>query len=256
MVNIKLDSNLNIRDLGGLSCGNYIVKNKQFIRSGNISELTDNDISVLKNNYNLRTIIDLRNNYEIREHPDVKIKGVKYYHIPILSERVDGITREGNKVKMNTIPNISDLYLQMVSNFSSASQIKKVMKVVMKEKNKCILFHCSVGKDRTGIIAMLILAMLGASVDTIMKDYLYSNKVCEIEATKNYKFLFDKTHDEEYALKYKDVLLAKDEYLMAAIDYMITEYGSILDYIRYELGIKDKYIEAFRKNNLIEEEIL
>lgn len=253
MNNIKLDSNINIRDLGGLSSNGIRVKDKLFLRSSSLSNLSSSDIEVLKNDYNLKTVIDLRNSYEIVDDKDVLIDGVKNINMPILSDRVDGITRDSNKVKVDKVPNMSELYLQMVASDTSSLRIRKILKLMMKNGNKAILFHCSYGKDRTGIIALLLLSMLGIEYDEIMKDYLYTNVIQKEEYDKSYKFLLDKTRNEEYAREYSEVHLAKEEYLDAAYNYMVEEYGSVLSYITYGLGISKRKIEKFRKKCVDEE---
>lgn len=252
MENIKLDCNINIRDLGGLSSNGIKVKDKLFIRSACIGDLSANDIDVLVNDYNLKTVIDLRNSYEIDTESDVPIKGVKNINIPILAERVEGITRTRVKADVSKVPNMCDLYLQMVSSDSSSLQIRKILKFIMKNGNKAILFHCSYGKDRTGIIALLLLSMLGIEYDEIMKDYLYTNTVAQDEYDKDYKLLLEKTHDEVYAREYSEIHLAKEEYLDAAYNYMVDEYGSVLNYIIDGLGISKRKIEKFRKKCVVE----
>lgn len=254
MENIRLDCNINIRDLGGLKSNGITVKNKLFIRSASLEKLSSNDIDILKNEYNLKTIIDLRNNYEIVECRDVLIDGVKYINIPILSDRVEGITRN-NKVKMDKVPNMCELYLQMVSSDNSSVRIRKILKTIMKRGNKAILFHCSYGKDRTGIIALLLLSMLGIDYETIMKDYLYTNVLAQDEYDRSYEYLLSKTHNEDYAGEYSEIHLAKEDYLNAAYQYMVEEYGSVLNYIIKGLGISKRKIEKFRMECVIEENL-
>ena len=74
---ISLDGALNVRDLGGLPLkdGRYVKKGK-LIRSGRLSDLTEQDKNILVHDWNVTTIVDLRNEQEISEHPDAALDGV------------------------------------------------------------------------------------------------------------------------------------------------------------------------------------
>ena len=121
----------------------------------------------------------------------------------------------------------------------------------MSKRDGCILFHCTFGKDRTGLISFLLLYILHASIDDIKKDYLYSNIYLEPIAIDKYNYYLEKSRDVDYSLKMKDVFMVKEEYLDYIINYMIEKCGSIDNYIKNELGINDKKIKKFRDRILI-----
>lgn len=246
-MNIKLEHKKNIRDLGGIvNIDGLKVKHNLFIRSSHLGDISSDDLSLLKNEYNLKTVIDLRNQGEVDMCADNLTPDIKYFHLPILSGRKDGISHESKGVNLEKVPNLCELYRGMAASETSRKQMRKVLKLIMNPKNHCTLFHCTVGKDRTGVITLLILTMLDVSLDEIYKDYLYTNEVNGSEAEEIKNELIKKTHNEEYALEVMDTHLAKREYLDSIIECMEEDYGSVLGFILYGLKISKRKIAKFK----------
>ena len=249
--NIKLETKQNIRDLSYL---NNIIKNpikeNLIIRSNSISDFTENDISILKKAKKLKTVIDIRDKQEVLKK-QYKINNVKYYNIPLFGKQKHKHNKDSGKQKVSKIPNIFETYMEMIESKIAKRQIKKILKIVMKQKNCCVLYHCTYGKDRTGIITLLILTMLDVDINIIKKDYLYSNYYLESIAEEKYKLYLEKTRDENYAKQMKDIFLVKEEYIDHVINYIIEKYGTIINYIEKEIGISKKEIEKFKNNFLI-----
>lgn len=251
MVNIKLSHDKNIRDLGGMINKDGLkVKSNLFIRSSNLFDISDDDLELLTSKYNVKTVIDLRNKGEVLEFPDRLYKSIKYYHLPILSGRKDGISHEKKGINLEKVPNMCELYRGMALSETSRKQMKKVLKIIMNEKNHGVLYHCTVGKDRTGIISLIILTMLDVPIEDIYEDYLYTNVVNEKEALELRDALIEKTHNEEYANEVMDTHLAKKEYLDSIIECMEEDYGSVLGFIIYGLKISKSKINKFKSTSL------
>lgn len=246
-MNIKLEKEKNIRDLGGIVNKDGLkVKNKLFIRSSHLGDVSSKDLKMLRDEYNLKTVIDLRNKGEVVECNDRITSDIKYFHIPILSGRKDGLSHEKKGINIEKVPNMCELYRGMAVSETSKKQMKKVLKIIMNNKNYCTLFHCTVGKDRTGVIALLLLTMLDVSEEEIYKDYLYTNVVNSKEAEELKEMMLAKTHNEEFATEIMETHLAKEEYLDSIIEYMEEEYGSVLGFIIYGLKISKRKIDKFK----------
>ena len=97
MENIKLNGSKNIRDLGGITTKIGIIKNAKLLRGSLLSNLTEEDVKILVNDYKLSTIVDLRTDREIEEKKDVYISNVRYIHMPVFNDNILGVTHE----KMN-----------------------------------------------------------------------------------------------------------------------------------------------------------
>lgn len=180
MRKIKLKSMKNLRDLGGvtLSDGSILPYNK-YLRGKALYKLNPKTIKILKDEFHLKTVIDLRTKQEAEEKPDVVIEGVKYYHIPIFNEAAVGITRERKSQTLGTLkdmPQMTSLYKTMASE-ECLENVNKVTSLILnlKDDELPVLFHCTAGKDRTGVIAALLLKHFGASEKDIYEDYLSTN---------------------------------------------------------------------------------
>ena len=178
---------LNIRDIGG---GN--VPKGLFIRCGKLSILTPDECTRLCNRYNIKCVIDLRTPVESAEFPDPLPEGVEYMQIPLLKDAAVGITHETgsdpmaiiknlrkNPEKLKAmIPDFKSLYTDIVTDEYSRSQLDKVVSVLRGNavKGICTLYHCTAGKDRTGIVSMALMKSYGVSDGEIIKDYMRTNR--------------------------------------------------------------------------------
>ena len=185
---------LNLRDLGGIPLpeGRGCVPSWLFLRSGKLSILTKEECASLCQKYKVRCVIDLRTPIESAEFPDVLPEGVEYLQIPLLKDAAVGITHETGSDPMTIIrnlrknpeklmemmPDFKALYTDVVTDEYSRSQLDKVVSTLKQNAKKgiCTLFHCTAGKDRTGIVSMALLKSYGVSDEEIIKDYMRTNR--------------------------------------------------------------------------------
>lgn len=195
-----------------------------FIRSAHMHEITGEDAGRLKDEYNLKTVIDLRTEREMRERPNYKIPSVTYLHIPLFDEAVLGISHDSaSEITAESVLDMPTLYRHLVTDAGSVAQIKKVMGIIGDTGRKgSVLWHCSEGKDRCGIISALFLMSKGFDYDTILQDYLKTNEVNAPKSEQHYAHILKERQDEVLAGKIRDIFLAKKEYLDAAIDGLNT----------------------------------
>ena len=181
---------LNLRDLGGIGGG--IVSKGLFLRSGKLSILSKDEVTGLCNKYGIKCVIDLRTAVESAEFPDPLPDGVEYVQIPLLKDAAVGITRETGSDPMTIlknlrkqpeklkamIPDFKALYTDIVTDEFSRAQLDKVVFRLRENADKgiCTLFHCTAGKDRTGIVSMALLKSYGVGDGEIVKDYLRTNR--------------------------------------------------------------------------------
>ena len=185
---------LNIRDLGGIPLpdGRGTIPSGLFLRSGKLGILTKKECLQLCQRYGIRSVIDLRTPVESTEFPDILPDGVEYLQIPLLKDSAVGITHETGsdpmtiirnlrkhpEKLMEMIPDFKALYTEVVTGEYSRNQLDKVVSTLKQnaEKGICTLFHCTAGKDRTGIVSMALLKSYGISDDEIIKDYMRTNR--------------------------------------------------------------------------------
>ena len=185
---------LNIRDIGGIpfADGSGAVPKGLFLRSGKLSILTKEECSSLFRKYGIKCVIDLRTPVESAEFPDPIEDGVEFLQIPLLKDAAVGITHETGSDPMTImrnlrknpeqlkkmIPDFKALYKQLVTDEFSRSQLEKVLTTLKTnaENGRCTLFHCTAGKDRTGIVSMVLLKAYGVGDEEIIKDYMRTNR--------------------------------------------------------------------------------
>lgn len=265
MENIKLRGAVNMRDLGCMrTADGRKIRNCMFLRGGNLSKLKKSDIKKLCEEYKLKVIIDLRTMQEAEEKPDIEIPGVKLLHLPLFSEATLGISREKGGIDAAAavkkakdkqalkeyIPDLSFVYPRMVTDEFCLGQIRRILSVIMENESGSVLFHCSAGKDRTGMTAMLLLTMLGVSREDIMADYLFSNRAAKKQANTWYTVALLFLRDKEIAEKARRVFSICPEYLQSAFDTIDDVHGSMDNFIHNALGITDEQIASFRAKSL------
>ena len=252
----KLASKRNFRDLGGIVCSDgRKIKPFMLVRGTTLRKLSAVGLELLKNMYKISTIIDLRTAKEASERPSKIPNGVQYHHCPILTEAVVGISHERrihSLLSLSLMPEMEVLYVNMVKG-EALDRVVDILKMILTlpEENYSVLFHCSAGKDRTGVLAALLLSFLGADRKAIIEDYLMTNRVTQQKAKFIYLGVLISKHNHKIAKKMMHYYIAKQEYIEYALKSLEKEYGSLDAFFKARLqfseeetkAIKDKFLE-------------
>ena len=183
---------LNLRDLGGSSFHKGMIPRGLYLRSGKLSVLSKKQCSKLCQKYHINCVIDLRTPVEAAEFPDLLPNDVNYIQIPLIKDAAVGISHETGSDPMTIIrrlrkhpeklkemvPDFMALYRDVVTDVFSRRQLDKVVATLKSnaEKGLCTLFHCTAGKDRTGIVSMALLKSYGVPEEDIIHDYMRTNR--------------------------------------------------------------------------------
>lgn len=247
---IRVKSIHNIRDLGGLTNKDgKTIKRSLLIRSGELNKVSIKNINYLKEEYKLKKIIDLRNDEEKQEKPDINIEGIIYMHVPVLKETRLGITREEKlhiKEYAKNLPDMKEMYRDFINNENCKENLAKALKEIIRNRDGSILWHCSAGKDRCGMVSAYILSLLDVDEEEILKDYLYSNKDAYKVARKYYFLVFLVTRSFKVSKIVYDLFIADKEYFMAAINEIKKKYDNINEYLYNELKIDKEEVKQFK----------
>lgn len=218
-MDIKLQGVRNIRDFSEYGFPGQI-------RSAHLHDMTERDAEVLSKQYYLKTVIDLRTTIERKERPDYVMEGVEYLHIPLFDESRIGISHEKSTLDMGKmLPDMPGLYRNIVTDDFSKAQIKEVMRIVNDTgREGSVLWHCTEGKDRCGIISAWFLLSKGIDKDAVMLDYLKTNETAEKRAEYYYNMALEKSGDRVVAEKVREAFLAKREYMDAVIDLLALQF--------------------------------
>jgi protein-tyrosine phosphatase len=168
---ISFKSIYNFRDLGGYQtkCGRPVIWRRLF-RSGELHKINENDLDQLQVEIGLKSVLDLRSDLELREKGVglISLSGFKYFNVSLIS---DGGDKEGNQRRYQNLTNMGEFYIKLSRQKEFGRKIIEALEVIANPINHPLVFHCSAGKDRTGILAALVLDFLGVSENDIAADY-------------------------------------------------------------------------------------
>lgn len=163
MRRLPLVGTMNTRDLGGYPCENGVTRWGVFLRSDSPHSLTPGDIDTL-HRYGVTSAVDLRSDGERDVMPTTLTSGAgfKSFHVS-LSDQLNTADYEGD-----TPGTMAGLYISLLDN--SATELAQIFRILA-QTQEGTLFHCAVGKDRTGVVAMLLLQLAGVEEADIVADY-------------------------------------------------------------------------------------
>ena len=256
----------NTRDVGQVyTVDGRKVKSGVLYRSGRIDKLSHKNIKEFLRLYNIKTVIDLRTQIEVQESKHFQYPTyVDYYHIPVLNKQFFGITHENNsmaRVMLNQKHKITEcgsgeeymisMYESIVFDKISQRHFKTLFDVLCQDHDGAILYHCTGGKDRTGITTLFLYTLLGVSEEDILDDFASSDI---FNAKYNFKRelaikIFMPTSKRTKVLLIA-LLHSKREYLEETIKQIKERYGSVLNFLFDEIKITKEMQEKLKSNFL------
>ncbi len=246
---IELDGALNLRDLGGWATadGRTVRYGKAF-RCDRLSDLSTNDHATL-DSLNIKTVIDLRYEREVVEHPSALWGAVtNHLEIPMgggqLADQKSFIERAiDGEFEGITDADVGESYLSLLTDH--AADFARVVTSTVTEGPS--LFHCTAGKDRTGLTAMLILSTLGVSDEDIRTDFGLSNEYrAETRIAQLRDFFTERGLDVE---NFRPALSAPVPAMAQAQAWIEAEHGGAEGYLRTS-GMSPDAIEQMRTDLL------
>ncbi|MEG1826864.1 MAG: tyrosine-protein phosphatase [Gordonibacter sp.] len=246
---IMLEGLPNTRDIGGIEGAHgRFVKHARLLRSGALAGATERDLEVLADDYDLRTVVDLRTEDERREKPDPEdaLVDVRFDHVPVLNTETLGITHGGGlrdalkilrQVQDDPAKIMMEIYPRILLDEASQRGFATFFEDVLATEEGSVLWHCTIGKDRAGLATVLLLQVLGASPKAIMKDYQATNRYVASRAQE----IMDALASYHLAGKLDDSIQvinsADPRFLGAALDAVDREFGSLDAYVEKALGV-------------------
>ena len=226
------------------------MKNNILFRCAKLSTLNDEDIKKIED-LNPHAIIDFRDPKEINKAPDNLSKDLlkKYVSLPIsastLSRMVDQKNIDGdNKFTYEKV--MEESYKLYINNHKHVW--KEFIKILLKANNNPIIFHCSAGKDRTGIASFIIQKLCDNPMELIFENYLLSNELLTINAATAEQSTTSKKDDQLITEIMLDTLSkVKKSYLISGINEIENQFESLENYIIQELGFTDADIKDLKK---------
>jgi protein-tyrosine phosphatase len=163
----------NARDLGGLATTDGArTRRGALVRADSVGRLTEQGSAALEE-YGIRTIIDLRFGVEVRDDPSPFVDHARIvsHNLPLNPNDVS-VTRSLAAQRGAALPYPATVNIAYLATHQN--RIAAIMRTIAGAPEGGILFHCHAGRDRTGLIAALLLALAGVPAPTITADYALS----------------------------------------------------------------------------------
>jgi protein-tyrosine phosphatase len=158
----------NFRDLGGYpTTDGGMTHWGRLFRSDALHDLTENDVVLLRE-VGLRTIIDLRTAFEVERSGRGLLEGepADYINLSVINE--DRGESQGAPAPLDE--SLANRYLWYLETGREA--LAAALDIIGDARSYPVVFHCAAGKDRTGVLAALILDIVGVERDAIVEDYV------------------------------------------------------------------------------------
>ena len=220
-----LKSSRNTRDLGGYKIvpENRLTHMDKIWRSDVIEKLDENDRELLLAK-DFTTMIDLRTDAEVKRKPsqfsnDSKIN---YYHFPI---------EEGSGVP-ESLEAVPYSYMKIAQSDNMRNIFECIARV-----DGGVLFHCTAGKDRTGVVSAILLLLVGVAEDDIVFDYVISREYNKVRLEK---------YLEEHPEVDRDIVLANEKSMIIFLKLFREKYGTAERYLA-NIGVGAELVNELKK---------
>lgn len=235
---LPFEAVFNFRDLGGYAtAGGRQVRWRTVFRADGIHRLSLEDLASL----DVRTVLDLRTHEEL-ERGRCEHDSIGYHHLPILQKAWTELGFEG---ELEAVTFLADRYVDMLDE--GRESIARALHILGEESSLPLVFHCAAGKDRTGVVAAVLLGVLGVSDDDIADDYSLSR----LGMARFQEWIIANFPEAADAMsKQPDAFLAAPvEAMHLFLERVRATFGSFDEYVG-GLGVDDATLDAVRGNLL------
>lgn len=237
---LQLEGTLNVRDLGGYpTTDGRWTRWRYLVRADNLDQLIPVAQQQLLD-YGVALVIDLRTSKELIAYPNLLAGSseVVYYHLPLyddeLIERLD---------EWETLADCNRLTLEICQ-----PQILTIFEAISdSNSDRAILFHCASGKDRTGLIAGLLLDLAGVPHELIAEDYSLSAGYLEPRITRWRQAAKNSGKD---MLRFELEVSSDPNTMLDTLGYLQNQYGGTANYLTESCGVSSRLVEQLRANLL------
>lgn len=222
---LPLQGTRNTRSLGGYCTqAGTLTQENRFLRSDGLQALSAQDIALLQD-WGVCCVLDLRSDREQAAVPSAlcAVPGIDFYPLPLLDQAFSGLDQE----KTAFPSDMGDVYVDLLAN--DGETFAKAFRLMARYSGQgAVLFNCAAGKDRTGVMAMLLLGLAGVSREQILADYAVS------ETNMQPLFAQQKADAKaKYGVDIPDSAFSSDPAQMEkALDYLAAQGLDVPAYLR------------------------
>ena len=258
---INFERITNARHLNGMvGAEGRKVRDNCFIRCSTLSKASDVDVDRIRLLYHVATVIDFRTDFERELAPDRKIRNVEFFELPVSDENgklwmqlieypgdpVDALvhfskTEEGHRMARN-------FYQVTVADKGCQETYGRFFDLLLDRAGEgAFLWHCTHGKDRTGLATLFLLTALGVSEKDIMDDF----SLTQAAMTKHINVVSKRLEEQNGTEEDLEVVLtlqgANTRALQFAVDYVVQQYGGVMPFMEQTMGLTPEKVRRLRK---------
>ncbi len=225
----------NFRDLGGYeAAGGRPIRWRRLFRADSLQGLSQDEARWLRDELGLRTVIDMQGGVG-RDPGPLVANGVNRHHLSIWDDHMQELLMRLER------PISGEFYVTLAERFGL--QFTEALRLLSEEGSYPAVFHCTIGKDRTGVLAALLLATLGVDDETIIADYGLSNSAIA-QIREHLLTLPDLSDDYKARL---DLTLAVEPLAIATLlDELRARHGSIEEFVNKH-GLKEQELRRIQE---------
>ncbi len=245
---VEFEACFNFRDLGGYETADgRRVRWNVLYRSDTLHRLTATDIQQF-DVLGLRTVIDLRSGTELEDHGQFVAANanVAWHHVPML-DSVKLAPRDPSELAAGFAQPLApgEGYVRIAEEFSGS--VARAFDVLSGDDALPAVFHCTSGKDRTGIIAAAVLDFLGVPDDVIAADYVLTERARARSTT------WIEANEPAFAALLAQIpperRVVRPETILGFLVGIRSKYGSVAEFLA-ELGVPEGRLDALRERLL------
>jgi protein-tyrosine phosphatase len=233
---ITLEGAVNFRDLGGYATADSRrTRWRVLFRADGLGELSPADFAVMRD-LGIRTVVDLRSGYEVGQSRfDVEAHPADFHHFPFIDQLPDVESWDRQPGLLGA------QYKEMLDD--AAPQIIGALEVLAAPEAQPAVFHCTAGKDRTGVLSAVVLSLLGVDEPTVVADYALSGAAMQ---RLRAKLLVNYPEGRETIENIDEVFSADPAQMELLLDHVRDQYGSVSAYVE-RLGGGPGLVEGLRR---------
>ena len=238
---IAVPGTFNFRDVGGYATqdGGSVATGRLY-RADGLGRLGEPGVRLLRD-LRIGSVIDLREEMEVRNIPDaLDGLGARYTHLPLLGNRyfpLDEDIPDRIVLDPHTLPS---LYAATIE--TAGTRFVEVITHVAQEQDGAVVFHCSAGKDRTGLTAAFILTLLGVDRDTVIADYALTEEYLGEDFRAALRSHFSSAGISTVSTMATE---AKPQWLADVLDRLDRDHGGVEGYLA-DHGMADGVVARLR----------
>ena len=259
---IRLAGVRNARELGGYAApGHQRVRRGVLLRTAHLAAATEEDLRRLTEEFSLGCIVDFRTTAEWSNQPDRSVPGAAYYHLLVVDESDPNgsIARDTAQFQRGDYHQVlldlvasgrynTNIYVDMLLSPWGLEAYRAFFRLLLRNNGgRALLFHCTAGKDRTGIAAALLLSALGVGRETVLEDFVLTNRYLTEQISAAVDAVRASGADDEVIQLVRGLAGVDRSCLETLLDTLDERYGGVPGFLSAELGFSQEELARLRE---------